>query len=185
MAMDSLQGHLLIASPHLADPNFVRTVVLLVHHSEEGTLGVVLNRPSGRTIRELWADVDEEPCDSDHPFHVGGPVSGPVMAIHTDRDRSDLEVLPGVHFATQRDYINDLVRQDKTPFRIFVGHSGWGRGQLEGELKEGAWLHMPARLEHIFADESEIWERVTHEIGRAMLFNALNIKGAPEDPSCN
>jgi putative transcriptional regulator len=185
MAMHSLQGHLLIASPHLADPNFVRTVVLLVHHSEEGTLGVVLNRPSGRTIRELWADVDEEPCDSDHSFHVGGPVSGPVMAIHTDRQRSDLEVLPGVHFATQRDYIDYLVRQEETPFRIFVGHSGWGRGQLEGELKEGAWLTMPARLEHIFADESEIWERATHEIGRAMLFNALNIKGAPENPSCN
>ncbi len=82
--MESLQGHLLIASPHLSDSNFVQAVVLLVHHSEEGTLGVVLNRPSGSTIGDLWKDVDEEPCDSDHPFHLGGRGSGTEIAVHTD-----------------------------------------------------------------------------------------------------
>jgi len=183
--MKSLQGHLLIASPHLADPNFVRAVVLLVHHSEDGTLGVVLNRPAGGTIRELWDDVHEEPCDSEHPFHLGGPVSGPVMAIHTDATRSELEIIPGLHFAAQRDHINHLVRHDRDPYRVFVGHSGWGEGQLEGELEEGAWLTLPARMAHIFADESEIWETVTHEIGRAMLTDCLHLDGAPDDPMSN
>ncbi|MHB8900947.1 MAG: YqgE/AlgH family protein [Thermoguttaceae bacterium] len=183
--MDSLQGHLLIASPHLADPNFVRTVVLLVHHSEEGTLGVVLNRPSGSTIRRLWEDVDEEPCDNDHPFHLGGPVSGPVMALHTDDGRSDLEVIPGLHFATHRDHIDYLVRQNKDPFRIFVGHSGWGKGQLESEMDEGAWLTLPATLELVFSDESELWRRVTQQVGRTMLLETLKIRGLPEDPSWN
>jgi len=183
--MESLQGHLLIASPHLGDPNFERTVVLLVHHSEEGTLGVVLNRPSGSTIRELWEDVDEEPCDSDHPFHLGGPVSGPVMAIHTDSSRSELEVIPGLHFAAQRDHIDELVRRNEDPFRIFVGHSGWGKGQLEDEMEEGAWLTLPATLDLVFADESEVWKMVAQRVGRENLFDALKIDGAPEDPMWN
>ena len=183
--MKSLQGHLLIASPHLADPNFVRTVVLLVHHSEEGTLGVVLNRPSGSSIRELWEDVEEEPCESNHPFHLGGPVSGPVMAIHTDSSRSELEVIPGVHFAAERDHIDFLVRRDRDPYRIFVGHSGWGKGQLESEMEEGAWFTLPATLDLVFADESEIWKTVTRQVGREMLFDALKIDGEPDDPTCN
>ncbi|NLS91851.1 MAG: YqgE/AlgH family protein [Planctomycetaceae bacterium] len=183
--MESLQGHLLIASPHLADPNFVRTVVLLVHHSEEGTLGVVLNRPSGSTIRKLWEDVEEEPCDSEHPFHLGGPVSGPVMALHTDANRSELEIIPGLHFAARRDHIDYLVRRNEDPFRIFVGHSGWGKGQLESEMEEGAWFTLPATLDLVFGDESEIWQRAAHQVGREMLFDALKIQGEPEDPTWN
>ena len=61
-AMDNLKGQLLVASPHLLDPNFVRTVVLLIHHSDEGSFGVVLNRPADNTIKELWEQVGETPC---------------------------------------------------------------------------------------------------------------------------
>ncbi len=183
--MDSLKGHLLIASPHLQDPNFLHAVVLLILHGEDGTLGVVLNRPAGTTIQELWDDVGEEPCQTQKSFHLGGPVSGPLMAVHTDPSLSEMEILPGLHFAAQKDHINALVRQSEHPYRLFVGHSGWGGGQLENELAEGAWLTMPATIEYVFAEESELWRNATHAIGRSMLTSTLKIKDVPPDPTVN
>ena len=120
--MDSLQGHLLIASPHLADQSSSAPWCSWSTTARKA-LGWFSAAPR-RTIREL-GPMDGEPCDSDHPFHVGGPVSGPVMAIHTDRDRAIWKFCRACISPRKRVYINDLVRQDKTPFRIFVSHSGW------------------------------------------------------------
>ena len=108
-----------------------------------------------------------------------------LEVLHTDRGRSELEVIPGIHFAAQRDHIDYLVRRSKRPFRVFVGHSGCGKGQLEDELEEGAWLTMPATTELVFADESEIWKIATRRIGREMLFDTLNLPVGPEDPMWN
>ena len=147
--MEYLKGHLLVASPHLLDPNFVRTVVLLLHHSKEGAFGVVLNRPADNTVKELWEQVGDSPCESERRVNVGGPVSGPLMAVHTDRSLREMEILPGLYFAAQRDNIEKLFRQHDHPFRVFVGHSGWGGGQLERELKGGSWLTTPATIEYV------------------------------------
>lgn len=183
--MENLKGHLLVASPHLADPNFVRTVVLLIHHSEDGAFGVVLNRPADNTIKELWEQVGETPCRSNRQVNVGGPVAGPLMAVHTDKRLGEVEILPGLYFAAQRDHLEDLFRQEGRPFRVFVGHSGWGGGQLENELKEGAWLTTPATVDHVFADDGELWRRVAQHIGESMLISSLKIKHVPEDPTVN
>jgi putative transcriptional regulator len=183
--MRSLQGHLLVASPHLADPNFVKTVVLLIHHSEEGAFGVVLNRPADNTIRELWEQVAETPCQSSRPVNVGGPVAGPLMAIHTVEKLAELEILPGVYFAAQREHLEELLGQNDRPYRVFVGHSGWGGGQLENELKEGAWLTTPATVHQVFDDDDQLWKNVAQHIGEAMLTSTLKIKHVPKDPSMN
>ena len=156
--MQNLKGHLLVASPHLADPNFVKTVVLLIHHSEEGAFGVVLNRPADNTIKELWEQVGETPCESDRRVNVGGPVAGPLMAVHTDKQLGEMEILPGLYFAAQRDHLEELLRSTDRLFRIFVGHSGWGGGQLESELKEGAWLTTPATVDQVFGTVCEVLE---------------------------
>ena len=183
--MRSLQGHLLVASPHLADPNFVKAVVLLIHHSEEGAFGVVLNRPADNTIQELWEQVAETPCECERPVNVGGPVAGPLMAIHTDEDLAELEILPGVYFAAQREHLERLLGQSDRPYRVFVGHSGWGGGQLENELKEGAWLTTPATVQQVFDDDDELWKTVAEHIGRAILTSTLKIKHVPKDASMN
>jgi putative transcriptional regulator len=183
--MASLKGHLLVASPHLADPNFARAVVLLIHHSEEGTFGVVLNRPGESTIKELWSDLGEAPCETDQHIHLGGPVSGPLMAIHTTESLSELEIVPGLYFAAQRGNIEKLLRQGSEAFRLFVGHSGWGSGQLEGELEEGSWLTAPATIDYVFADETELWKRVAQDIGKGMLSSMLKIRDIPNDPTVN
>ncbi|OHB83709.1 MAG: hypothetical protein A2V98_08060 [Planctomycetes bacterium RBG_16_64_12] len=183
--MRNLKGHLLVASPHLADPNFAKAVVLLIHHSEDGAFGVVLNRPADNTIKELWDQVGETPCESDRRVNVGGPVAGPLMAIHTDKRLGEMEILPGLYFAAQRDHLEELLRKADRPFRVFVGHSGWGGGQLESELKEGAWLTTPATVDHVFADDTDLWRKVAQHIGESMLISALKIKHVPKDPAVN
>jgi putative transcriptional regulator len=185
--MKSLKGHFLVASPHLEDPNFLHAVILLVQHTEEGALGVVLNRPATSTIKELWEKVGQQPCRTDQRVHVGGPVPGPLMAVHSDQSLAgpDQEIVPGVYFAVDPDELQRLVDGPDGPFRVFVGHSGWGGGQLEGEWEQGAWLTMPASVEFVFCDELDLWKRMTNRIGQAMLTSALKIKHVPDDPSFN
>ncbi len=183
--MKSLQGHFLIASPYLADPNFVRTVVLLVQHNSEGAFGLVLNRPSEKTVRQLWEQVHEPPCENEQFINVGGPVSGPLMALHTQADLSELLVLPGVHFAAEKGHLEQLVMRNEGKLKLFVGHSGWGAKQLEDELQQGAWLTTPAKAEYVFLEDEGLWKRVTSEVGRGMLHSMVKIKEVPDDPSLN
>ena len=182
--MDSLKGHFLIASPHLVDPNFVRTVVLLVEHNENGAFGVVLNRPSERSVQEIWDEVAEVPCDCLEPINVGGPVLGPLLALHTQPMYSETEVVPGVFVATQRDHLDHIVRQDE-PFRVFSGYSGWGAGQLEAELKQGGWITMAADRRYVFAPADDLWHQASQAIARDVLISTLKIRHVPEDPSLN
>src|SRR5687768_8432333 len=103
--MDSLQGQLLIAAPRLADPNFFHTVVLMVQHNDDGALGLVLNRPLTAAIQTVWQQVSESPCLIEGFLHQGGPCEGPLMVVHANADASDLEVMPGVYFSTNKDGI--------------------------------------------------------------------------------
>ncbi len=183
--MSSLKGHFLVASPFLGDPNFARTVVLMVHHSDDGAFGVVLNRLASKTVRELWTEIAAGTCDSDRLLNLGGPVEGPLMAIHGDPVLAEMDVAPGVYFAARRDYLERLLRKGEVEFRLFVGHSGWGGGQLESELKQGSWLTMPATSELVFCDETDLWQRVTHQIGRNMLQSMLALPEIPDNPAVN
>ncbi len=183
--MKSLKGHFLIASPHLADPNFVKAVVLLVHHDKEGAFGVVLNRPADSTVRDLWEKVGQSPCESEQLVLVGGPVPGPLMAVHGDLALAETEIIPGVYFAAQRDNLEKLLQQQEHPYRIFVGHSGWGAGQLENEMKQGAWLTAPAKPEYVFYDETDLWKKVRDQVGASMLVEFLGIETLPQDPTLN
>ncbi len=182
----SLQGHLLVASAVLVDLNFRKTVVLMIHHDDDGALGLVLNRPSDMKVDELWDKIAETPCQSEQVLHVGGPVEGPLMALHTHEDLSEIEVLPGVYFCVQKQNLNELVARPDDSFRLFVGHAGWGGGQLAGELAEGLWLTTPAKPPHIFEPGDDIWESVFREITRASgMLQVLKVKHVPPDPSMN
>jgi putative transcriptional regulator len=183
--MRSLAGHLLVASPQLPDENFYRTVVLIIHHDEQGAVGVVLNRPTGSTIREVWESLADEPCESDQPINIGGPVQGPLMAIHTNSGHAENEILPGVFFATHRDQLNEIVREEDQPFRIYNGYSGWAPGQLEDELKAGGWMVIPATYDHVFGDPETMWRQAAQEVGEHITAPLLHDVRPPQDPSCN
>ena len=102
MTDKNLTGHFLVASRYLRDPNFAQSVVLMIHHNDEGAMGVVINRPSDKTVREVWEMIGNDPCDRDDLIFIGGPVPGPLVALHSIEEFSQHEVLPGLHVATQR-----------------------------------------------------------------------------------
>jgi putative transcriptional regulator len=183
--MKSLEGHLLIASPHLLDPNFVKSVVLMIQHNDQGALGLIVNRPTSKTIEDLWREVGDAPCENRQPIHLGGPVSSPLMAVHTDESLSELEILPGLFFAAKKTNLDQLVELEQVSLKIFVGHAGWGPGQLENEIDEGAWFSAPATVEYVFFDGADLWEQVTRQVGRSLLRDVLNLKNIPPDPSVN
>jgi putative transcriptional regulator len=180
-----LTGHFLVASRYLGDPNFVQAVVLMIHHDHEGAMGVVLNRPSDKTVREVWEIIGNDPCDRDEQIYVGGPVPGPLVAVHSLEPFSEREVLPGLYVSTHRDALDLIVRKPNQPFRLYSGHAGWGSGQLEGELEAGGWLTTRATIDDVFADHETIWKTVTQRIGLEIMAPDLSRDRLPPDPSVN
>jgi putative transcriptional regulator len=183
--MAFLRGHLLIAAPRLVDPNFRRTVVLIILHDEQGAFGVVLNRPADSTLAELWEALGEPPCDRQQPVFVGGPVAGPVLALHSRAEDSEREVVPGVHFSAHKEQLDRIVRQTETPFLILTGYSGWGAGQLERELQDGGWMTLPATAADVFGDPEQLWAQAIQRVGRQITDPLLGRVPPPHDPSAN
>lgn len=181
----SYSGCLLVASRKLVDPNFRRAVVLIVQHTEDGTLGVILNRPSNASIRHIWGKISDTECDRDEPVLFGGPVHGPLMAIHTQPECSEIEVIPGVHFSVQRENLDQLMNGSEPSIRLFIGHSGWSPGQLESELEEGSWHTAPATIEQVFLPVEDQWEHVLRAIGKSAVLRPLNLDHLPDDPTAN
>ena len=101
--MNSLAGQLLVASPQLSDPNFARSLVLLIQHGADGAFGVVINRPLQKTLQELWRELGSAPCHNHQPVYLGGPVPGPLMALHLRPDLAEGEPAPGVFFRCEKD----------------------------------------------------------------------------------
>jgi putative transcriptional regulator len=187
--MKSLRGQLLLASRRLSDPNFFRTIILMVQHGDDGALGLVLNRPLETTVKQACDDSLELVCQTESVLHQGGPCQGPLMALHSHRNAADIaqgkkdEVLSGIYFCTERDELEWLLKQTNPKAKFFVGYSGWGPGQLEGELENGSWLITSATTQRVFEDdESDQWSKLVMQITLGTGFKAENM---PEDPSVN
>jgi putative transcriptional regulator len=185
MANKFLTGHFLVASRYLRDPNFARSVVLMIQHTQEGAMGVVINRPSEKTVREVWELIGNDPCERDDVIFIGGPVPGPVVALHSLEAFSEHRVLPNLFVSTHRDALDLIVRKKDVSVRLFSGHAGWGSGQLEGEMEAGGWLSTEATLDEVFANHETIWKTVTQRIGLEIMAPDLDREHVPPDPSLN
>ncbi len=185
--MESLQGQFLIATPQLLDPNFIRTVVLVLAHSPQGALGLVINRLHHKTIKDLWQEVSQSPCKIERPLNAGGPVSGPVLALHRRGEHADAEVIPGLYYSAQREKLEQLLSEESQDVRVFLGHSGWAGGQLESELAQGAWLLLPANSELVFGpvEGPALWQLLLHTAGRRVLRETIRPRHLAPDPSLN
>ena len=181
--MESLRGQLLVAAPVLLDPNFVRTVILVAEHNEEGALGVVLNRPSEATVGDVVPDLGTV-IDLDEPVFAGGPVQpGGVLVLAEFDDPGDaaLPIDGDLGFVALDSDLGTLGNGTRRA-RAFAGHAGWGPGQLEGEFEEEAWFGAPFRREDAFTDEpDELWSRALLRKGGAYALVAR----MPLDPSLN
>jgi putative transcriptional regulator len=180
---ESARGQLLIAGPALLDPNFWRTVVLVIEHSADGALGLVLNRPSETTTGETVPELDQT-VDPDEPLLIGGPVqpsSVIVLAEFEDPSDAALIAFDEIGVLGTEAALEDLgagVRRG----RAFVGHAGWGPGQLDSELERGDWILEPGRREDAFsAEPSALWSEVLMRKGGSYAL----IARMPADPSVN
>lgn len=183
-----IAGKLLVASQQLRDPNFARSVVLMLEHTDDGALGVLLNRPSPKTIEQVWQSLDAKPVDNSQPVFLGGPVPGPLIALHTRESLSESAVLPGLYMSVQRDVIDQLVRDADQPLRLYSGHSGWGNGQLEDEMQIGGWHTVDAKVEDVFGDEranQTLWERVLQRIALDIMLPGIDEEHLPPDSRWN
>lgn len=191
---DVRPGALLVAMPALTDPTFAGTVVYVLDHGENGTLGVVLGRPSQVAIRDVlpgWCDLAVEPG----VFHVGGPCETDTAlclaraARPAPDDRSPAAGGDGLRRVAGEVCLVDL---DADPgalvgrlsgLRVFAGYAGWSAGQLAGEIDEGAWACVPGRAGDVLCTLSgpELWRAV---MGRQRGPLAV-LSTAPADPSAN
>ena len=179
--MPSRRGQLLVASPRLRESNFVKTVVLIVKDGEDGALGVILNRPLEITVADACADQIEAAAGVDEPIYQGGPCEGLLTALHTNFAAGGEEITAGVRFSMDRESIEWLMANNEGPIKYFAGYSGWGSGQLDAEIAEGAWQLAPATQEHIF-DKLGDWSKL---ITWLALGGKIEIERIPDDPSVN
>jgi putative transcriptional regulator len=183
--MKSLQAHLLVATPELRDPNFARTVVLLIGHNEEGAMGLVLNRPSETTIKDAWEQACESNCRRIDPVRVGGPCPGPLMALHQKPLLSNARIMDEVFLTQTPSLMEQLVEETDGAVRFFVGYAGWGPEQLEDELADGAWLAMPATAELVFPQVELDWDQLLQRAGSVNFYASLGFQHIPPDPHLN
>ena len=182
-------GRLLVATPRLADPNFERTVVLLLDHDDSGTLGVVLNRPSPVPVGDVLQDWEGLVAGPDVLFH-GGPVGTDsalaVASIPVGKDPADDPVgfrrLFDDTGIVDLDTPTELLDHAIARLRIFAGYAGWGVGQLEAEVEEGSWYVLPMEPGDAFAgDPSGLWARVL----RRQPGDLAWVSTRPSDPTMN
>ncbi|MGH0028534.1 MAG: YqgE/AlgH family protein [Myxococcota bacterium] len=175
MSEDSLAPSLLVAMPQLLDPNFKRAVVLLVHHDADGTLGVVVNRTTDLPAPELCESIELQwPGDPQANVDWGGPVQpetgwllfDSVLAGDETSDEEVRDVVHGVSFSGSLDLLRRMLTAPPERLRVMLGYAGWGPGQLESELAEGAWLVAPADPTVIFdVDPDAMWTHVVRSLG--------------------
>ncbi len=192
--MKRIAGRLLIASPYLSDSNFFRSVIYVVRHDEEGAFGLVLNRPSEHTLEEIFADRLGHVPQRQDQIYLGGPVQGPLMALHTlaglgepcgpEVDDSSAAGSSPLWITADDDHLSALVDREDIQARFIARYSGWGPEQLDQELVQGGWLVGPAQWQTVFADHESMWEKVVKTLGGEILADIIS-SPPPSDPQWN
>ena len=169
MMAESLRGQFLISGPRLRDPNFFKSVVLMVEHGPDGSMGLVVNHPSSDTVSHVLREHFDLP-ETEELVFVGGPVEPKALfVVHNSPtlDPTEMPVIPGVYMGSSADVFQEILEattSDQEPglkFRVFGGYTGWGPGQLEGELDRGDWLTTEADQDHVYtANPYRVWDQV-------------------------
>jgi putative transcriptional regulator len=179
-------GKLLVASRDLGDPNFAKTVILLVHYDEDkGAVGLVINKRTDVPISRVFHDLKEASGRKDLVY-IGGPVElDSVLALLKSAKKPDGadRVFGDVYLISDRDLLTKTLGSsaDATAFHTYIGYAGWQTGQLEHEVELGAWHILPADAATVFhADPDSVWERM---IRRTELQIARLLTYTPPRPS--
>ncbi|PIR26027.1 MAG: hypothetical protein COX62_08480 [Deltaproteobacteria bacterium CG_4_10_14_0_2_um_filter_43_8] len=157
----------LIAMPHLQDEMFAQSVILLLQHDEQGSMGLLLNKPLGQCVGNLVSEV-QGATRKDDEVYLGGPVEpskGFILHPDTYKDESTFFTDAGLSVSTSIRALKDLTLQRKVPFRFFIGHAAWAPLQLEQELANGSWMTVPIDEQMIFSTQSQaFWYQLLQKI---------------------
>ncbi len=166
---------LLLAMPQVQDPFFQRSVVLLIHHEEEGSLGFILNRPTSIRVSEILQGMEVAWRGPERTVaYSGGPVQPEVgTVLYTPRtppspgsEENVNEVLPGISLTQHVGELSGLAADPPQHFRFFLGYAGWGAGQLVREILRNDWLTAPVSNDLVFAaDPDEVWAAALQSVG--------------------
>ncbi len=178
------RGSLILAEPFMMDPNFKRAVVFICENDEqEGTLGFILNKPTGLQLSEA---VEEVYVDA--PLYYGGPVQTDTLHFFHDlgdRIEGSTEIADGLYWGGDFETVKSMLNSGEVApdhFRFFVGYSGWDAEQLEGEMQQKAWMVARSKPEYVFDyDPDNLWRSILKEKGGSFKLMA----NFPEEPSLN
>lgn len=181
--MKPSKGKLLIAEPFLGDPNFERSVVLLCEHNENGSFGFVLNQLTNLKLEDVIDNVY-----ADFPLFLGGPVEQNTLHfIHRLGNiiEGTVDIGNGIYWTGDFDSVRSLLNIGKikeNDIRLFIGYSGWGEGQLEGEMKRDSWIVSETDADFIFdTPTNQFWRSVLKRMGGE--YKVLS--NYPTDPRLN
>lgn len=177
------QGIILISEPSLTDFYFRQSVVLLAEHNDEGSFGVIVNKPIETRLNEILKDFP----DFDAPIFLGGPVkTDSIFYIHTiDGVDKSMKIMDGLYWGGDIDTIRGMIEMNRITeqeIRFYIGYSGWSPSQLDREIKEKSWI-----LSHTTVDEiihrntSRLWNMHLKSLGKDYAIWA----NSPADPSFN
>lgn len=177
-------GRFLISEPFMGDPNFKRTVVLLVEHGIEGTIGFILNRNLKLSITELVEDLP----DFRAPVFIGGPVE--QNTLHYVHRMGHLiegsrHIAEDIYWGGNFEQVKEMIRKkelETTDILFFIGYSGWNHGQLQGEMDEKAWIVAPEDSDFVFQKSyNHLWKQVLSSLGTRYRI----LSNYPVDPQLN
>jgi putative transcriptional regulator len=181
---DSRRGRLLVASPSLSDDNFTRAVVLVLEHNDEGSLGLVLNKPTGLPAEEALPERISHLLPEGEQIHKGGPVQPEAVIVVADfvnPEHAASIAFDSVGIVDPEGDLGDLQSHVRTA-RAFGGYAGWGAGQLEREIDEEAWIDATGLAEDVFTREpDDLWRQVLERKGGTYRIVAR----MPDDPTLN
>ena len=170
---DSLAGHLLVATPQMTDPRFRRAVIFICQHDIEAAMGLVVNQPNSDLSFQKLAghlNLNQPFLDTEDPVYTGGPVEPQRgYILHTD-DQMLPETIPianGICLSLHVDMISEITRGLGPSFaKVMLGYAGWSAGQLENEMRENMWVHLPATTDILFkTDTDNLWDKSFARIG--------------------
>ncbi|MCU0710180.1 MAG: YqgE/AlgH family protein [Pirellula sp.] len=185
----SLAGCLLAANLDVSDPLFAKGVCLIVEHSDQATVGIMLNRPLAIDPNPFWESLFQglpsgERTAVDH-FNFGGPQNGPIVAIHSDSKLAEGGNSQGIYVSAQVETLQKLATTSPEHLRWFIGHAVWGRSQLEHEIVDGKWFVVPAIPQIVFADEAQMWPEAIRFVGKSVIATFPGVDHFPTSALAN
>jgi putative transcriptional regulator len=180
-----VQGNVIISEPFLKDAYFQRSVVLLVEHAKEGTIGLVLNKKTSLKVNSFFDELKDCP---DMPIYIGGPVSPTrLFFIHTLGDKlisGSVKIKDSLYFDGSFNELKDYILRGHTiegKVKFFLGYSGWTKGQLSEEIRQDSWLVSSEPSDIMHADGDDYWKSSVSKLGKIY----RNWIIYPKDPCLN